>query len=299
MVQLMQRLLAGVLASAAVTGGTMAYTVRQPIDGASIFELDDLAAQLPRDTRFYRQTSWLNWDGTFSAIGETAPEGFSGQSETVAFDAYDAQGNRIASLSEPDGRLMVGLYEYDAQGNYLGGTVHLDHELQSDVRYSYTFDEQGRVLSQTSLYEGELLSTSETNYIPQADGTTRAELVSFDEKGSERSTETNVLDNENRIIHKELSLGGSVTTADYAYDEQDRMIRSVVESADGTITENIWTYADAADGSYTCRFESYENGVLRSRTEQQCDALGVPVYQAEYDAAGNLLLKITAEPLDL
>lgn len=122
----------------------MAYTVRQPIDGASIFELDDLAAQLPRDTRFYRQTSWLNWDGTFSAIGETAPEGFSGQSETVSFDAYDAQGNRIASLSEPDGRLMVSLYEYDAQGNYLGGTVHLDHELQSDVRYSYTFDGQGR-----------------------------------------------------------------------------------------------------------------------------------------------------------
>lgn len=299
MTKLFQRLLAGVLASAAVTGGTMAYTASQPIDGASIFELDDLAAQLPRDTRFYRQTSWLNWDGTFSAIGEAAPEGFSGQSETVAFDAYDAQGNRIASLSEPDGRLMVGLYEYDAQGNYLGGTVHLDHELQSDVRYSYTFDEQGRVLSQTSLYEGELLSTSETNYIPQADGTTRAELVSFDEKGSERSTETNVLDNKNRIIHKELSLGGSVTTADYAYDEQDRMTRSVVESADGTVTENIWTYADAADGSYTCRYESYENGVLRSRTEQQCDALGVPVYQAEYDAAGNLLLKMTAEPLDL
>ena len=299
MTKLFQRLLTGVLASAAVTGGTMAYTARQPIDGASIFELDDLAAQLPRDTRFYRQTSWLNWDGTFSAIGEAAPEGFSGQSETVSFDAYDAQGNRIASLSEPDGRLMVSLYEYDAQGNYPGGTVHLDHELLSEVRYSYTFDEQGRVLSQTSLCEGELLSTSETNYIPQADGTTRAELVSFDEKGSERSTETNVLDNENRIIHKELSLGGSVTTADYAYDEQDRLTRSVVESADGTVTENIWTYADAADGSYTCRFESYENGVLRSRTEQQCDALGVPVYQAEYDAAGNLLLKMTAEPLDL
>ena len=299
MAQLIRRLLAGVLMSAVVTGGTMAYTARQPIDGASIFDLDDLAAQLPRDTRFYRQTTWLNWDGTFSAIGEAAPEGFSGQSETVSFDAYDAQGNRIASLSEPDGRLMVGLYEYDAQGNYLGGTVHLDHELQSDVRYSYTFDEQGRVLSQTSLYEGELLSTSETTYIPQADGTTRAELVSFDEKGSERSTETNVLDNKNRIIHKELSLGGSVTTADYAYDEQDRLTRSVVESADGTVTENIWTYADAADGSYTCCFENYEDGVLRGRTEQQCDGLGIPVYQAEYDAAGNLLLKMTAEPLDL
>lgn len=299
MAQLIRRLLAGVLASAAVTDGTMAYTASQPIDGAYIFDLDDLAAQLPRDTRFYRQTTWLNWDGTFSAIGEAAPEGFSGQSETVSFDAYDAQGNRIASLSEPDGRLMVGLYEYDAQGNYLGGTVHLDHELMSEVRYSYTFDEQGRELSQTSLYEGELRSTSETSYIPQADGTTCAELVSFDEKGSERSTETNVLDNKNRIIHKELSLGGSVTTADYAYDEQDRLTRSVVESADGTVTENIWTYADAADGSYTCCFENYEDGVLRGRTEQQCDGLGIPVYQAEYDAAGNLLLKMTAEPLDL
>lgn len=107
MVQLMQRLLAGVLASAVVTGGTMAYTASQPIDGASIFELDDLAAQLPRDTRFYRQTSWLNWDGTFSAIGETAPEGFSGQSETVSFDAYDAQGEPDR-LSERAGRQAHG-----------------------------------------------------------------------------------------------------------------------------------------------------------------------------------------------
>ena len=299
MVQLMQRLLAGVLASAAVTGGTMAYTASQPIDGASIFELDDLAAQLPRDTRFYRQTSWLNWDGTFSAIGETAPEGFSGQSETVSFDAYDAQGNRIASLSEPDGRLMVGLYEYDAQGNYLGGTVHLDHELQSEVRYSYTFDEQGRVLSQTILHEGQPSGSAEVTYTPQADGTTLAEVVEYRADGEELSTQSRVLDSRNRIIHREISLGGSVTTADYAYDEQDRLTRSVVESADGSVTENIWTYADAADGSYTCRFESYENGVLRSRTEQQCDALGVPVYQAEYDAASNLLLKMTAEPLDL
>ena len=299
MAQLMQRLLACVLMSAAVTGGTMAYTASQPIDGASIFDLDDLAAQLPADTRYYRSTSRLDWDSAYAQMEKPAPEELSGQSETVSFDAYDAQGNRIASLSEPDGRLMVGLYEYDAQGNYLGGTVHLDHELMSEVRYSYTFDEQGRELSQTSLYEGELLSTSETSYIPQADGTTCAELVSFDEKGSERSTETNVLDNKNRIIHKELSLGGSVTTADYAYDEQDRLTRSVVESADGTVTENIWTYADAADGSYTCRFENYENGVLQGRTEQQCDGLGIPVYQAEYDAAGNLLLKMTAEPLDL
>ena len=295
MAQLMQRLLACVLMSAAVTGGTMAYTASQPIDGASIFDLDDLAAQMPADTRYYRSTSRLDWDSAYAQMGKPAPEELSGQSETVSFDAYDAQGNWIASLSEPDGRLMVGLYEYDAQGNYLGGTVHLDHELMSEVRYSYTFDEQGRELSQTSLYEGELLSTSETSYIPQADGTTCAELVSFDEKGSERSTETNVLDNKNRIIHKELSLGGSVTTADYAYDEQDRLTRSVVESTDGTVTENIWNYTDAADGSYTCRYESYENDVLQGWTEQQADAFGVCVHQAEYNGTGQMIYETTAE----
>ena len=173
----MQRLLACVLMSAAVTGGTMAYTASQPIDGASIFDLDDLAAQLPADTRYYRSTSRLDWDSAYAQMGKPAPEELSGQSETVSFDAYDAQGNRIASLSEPDGRLMVGLYEYDAQGNYLGGTMHLDHELQSEVRYSYTFDEQGRVLSQTMLHNGEPSGSAEVSYIPQADGTTLSEVV--------------------------------------------------------------------------------------------------------------------------
>ena len=295
MAQLIRRLLAGVLASAAVTGGTMAYTASQPIDGASIFDLDDLAAQLPRDTRFYRQTTWLNWDGTFSAIGETAPEGFSGQSETVSFDAYDAQGNRIASLSEPDGRLMVGLYEYDAQGNYLGGTMHLDHELQSEVRYSYTFDEQGRVLSQTMLHNGEPSGSAEVSYIPQADGTRLSEVTEYRADGETLSSQTRVLDNKNRIIHTELSLGGSVTTADYDYDEQDRMTRSVVESTDGTVTENIWNYTDAADGSYTCRYESYENDVLQGWTEQQADAFGVCVHQAEYNGTGQMIYETTAE----
>ena len=72
---------------------------------------------------------------------------------------------------------MVGLYEYDAQGNYLGGTMHLDHELQSEVRYSYIFDEQGRVLSQTMLHNGEPSGSAEVSYIPQADGTTLSEVV--------------------------------------------------------------------------------------------------------------------------
>ena len=295
MTQLIHRLLAGVLASAVVTGGTMTYTASQPIDGASIFSLDDLVAQLPTDTRYYRSTSWLDWDGVYAQAENPASEELSGQSETVSVDAYDTQGNRIASLSETDGRLMVSLYEYDAQGNYLGGTMHVDHELQSEVRYTYTFDEQGRVLFQSMLHNGEPSGSTEVTYIPQADDTTLAEAVEYREDGEKLSAQTRVLDNKNRIIHTELSLGGSVMTADYTYDEQDRLTRSVVESTDGTVTENIWNYTDATDGSYSCRHESYENGVLRSRTEQQWDAFGVPVYQAEYDATGNLLSETTAE----
>ena len=295
MAQLMQRLLACVLMSAAVTGGTMAYTASQPIDGASIFDLDDLAAQLPADTRYYRSTSRLDWDSAYAQMGKPAPEELSGQSETVSSDAYDAQGNRIASLSEPDGRLMVGLYEYDAQGNYLGGTMHLDHELQSEVRYSYIFDEQGRVLSQTMLHNGEPSGSAEVSYIPQADGTRLSEVTEYRADGETLSSQTRVLDNKNRIIHTELSLGGSVTTADYDYDEQDRMTRSVVESTDGTVTENIWNYTDAADGSYTCRYESYENDVLQGWTEQQVDAFGVCVHQAEYNGTGQMIYETAAE----
>ena len=291
----MQRLLACVLMSAAVTGGTMTYTASQPIDGASIFDLDDLAAQLPADTRYYRSTSRFDWDSAYAQMGKPAPEELSGQSETVSFDAYDAQGNRIASLSEPDGRLMVGLYEYDAQGNYLGGTMHLDHELQSEVRYSYTFDEQGRVLSQTMLHNGEPSGSAEVSYIPQADGTRLSEVTEYRADGETLSSQTRVLDNKNRIIHTELSLGGSVTTADYDYDDQDRMTRSVVESTDGTVTENIWNYTDAADGSYTCRYESYENDVLQGWTEQQVDAFGVCVHQAEYSGTGQMIYETAAE----
>ena len=202
-------------------------------------------------------------------------------------------------LLEESGRLMVSLYEYDAQGNNLGGTIHIDHALQSDIRYTYTYDEQGRELSKTTLDHGEPSGSAEVTYTPQADGTTLAEVVEYRADGEVLSTQNRVLDSKNRMIHAELSLGNDATVADYTYDEQDRLTRSVVKSGDGDITENIWTYTDAADGSYTCRYENYENGALQSRTEQQCDALGVPVYQAEYDAVGNLLLKMTAEPLDL
>ena len=80
MAQLMQRLLACVLMSAAVTGGTMTYTASQPIDGASIFDLYDLAAQLPADTRYYRSTSRLDWDSAYAQMGKPAPEELSGQS---------------------------------------------------------------------------------------------------------------------------------------------------------------------------------------------------------------------------
>ena len=289
------RLLASVVLSAAVTGAAVGVGQSQPIDGAAVSTAADLAAQLPRDTRFYRQTTWLDWDGTSAALGESVPEELAGESETVSVVAYDPQGQMIAMMLEESGRLMVSLYEYDAQGNNLGGTTHIDHALQSDIRYTYTYDEQGRELSKTTLDKGEPSGSAEVAYTPQADGTTLAEVTEYRADGETLSSQTRVLDNKNRIIHTELSLGGSVTAADYDYDEQDRLTRSVVKSGDGDITENIWTYTDAADGSYTCRYENYENGALQSRTEQQFDAFGVPVHQVGYDANGNRITEVTSE----
>ena len=79
-------------------------------------------------------------------------------------------------------------------------------------------------------------------------------MVEYRADGEVLSTQSRVLDSKNRMIHAELSLGNDATVADYTYDEQDRLTRSVVKSGDGDITENIWTYTDAADGSYTCRY---------------------------------------------
>ena len=83
------RVLASVVLSAAVTGAAVGVGQSQPIDGAAVSTAADLAAQLPRDTRFYRQTTWLNWDGTSAALGESVPEELAGESETVSVVAYD------------------------------------------------------------------------------------------------------------------------------------------------------------------------------------------------------------------
>ena len=120
------------------------------------------------------------------------PEELAGESETVLVAAYDPQGQVIAMLLEESGRLMVSLYEYDAQGNNLGGTIHIDHALQSDIRYTYTYDEQGRELSKTTLDHGEPSGSAEVTYTPQTDGTTLAEVVEYRADGEVLSTQNRV-----------------------------------------------------------------------------------------------------------
>ena len=65
------------------------------------------------------------------------------------------------------------------------------------------------------------------------------------------------------------------------------------------IRDRNYSYTDAPDGSYLCRYESYENGNLDSSTEQQFDALGACIYQAEYNRVGEMIYEMTAQTMDI
>ena len=56
---------------------------------------------------------------------------------------------------------------------------------------------------------------------------------------------------------------------------------------------------DAPDGSYLCRYESYEGSMMASRTEQRFDALGACIYQAEYNRVGEMIYEMTAQTMDI
>lgn len=296
MKQIVRRLLVGVLLAAAVTGVTVAYQASvQPIDGTQIATLDDLRAALPRDTRYYNQTLRFNQAALREMTGGALPEnGGEEWSESVSYQAYDAEGRLIASFSDMDGKPMLSLREYDRVGNCVRGVMYLDSALLTET--TTAFDEAGREISAETRSEDEISTRSERIYEPQPDGTTRAAVTVYDADGAVVEQDAHILDDKNRIVHSEIQLGGYTAVADYAYDDKDRLIHSLVDNGDGRMSETILRYTDSAD-STACTYEQYENGVLQGRTEQRFDALGVCISQAEYNAEGVLASETIREPL--
>lgn len=290
-----KRLLIGVVMAAVITGATAAYqTAAQPVDGTQIATLDDLRAALPRDTQYYRETIRLNQEVLREMTGGALP-GDDGKewSETVTYAAYDPAGRIIASFADASGKLSLTLNEYDGAGNRVHGAMYQNGALSTEV--TTVFDEEGRETSSETRIGDETSTRSERTYEVQPDGTTRAAVTVYDEDDAVIEQDTHILDDKNRVIHSEISFQGYSAVADYSYDDQDRLIHSVVERDDER-RETAWQYTDSADGT-ACTYVQYQDGVLQSRIEQRLDEAGVCVYQAEYTVDGVLASETIREPI--
>ena len=291
-----KRLLTGVIMAAAITGATAAYqAAAQPLDGTQIATLDDLRAALPRDTQYYRETTRLNQEVLREITGGALP-GDDGKdwSETVTYAAYDPSGRVIAIFADTGSGTTLTLNQYDGAGNRVHGAMYQDGALSTEVET--VFDEEEREISSETRIGDETSTRSERTYEVQPDGTTRAAVTVYDEDDAVIEQDTHILDDKNRVIHSEISFQGYSAVAEYAYDDKDRLIHSVVER-DGERRETAWQYTDSADGT-ACSYVYYQNGVLQNRYEQQFDALGVCVYQAEYIADGVLASETICEAVE-
>ena len=303
MAQLIQRLLAGVILSAVVTGGTAAYVEAQP-GGVYATQFPGLAAfaeQLPDDTHFYRAVTRVSYN-TVMGMADGEPAESEALSESVGVQAYDGSGNLVGSFSPGAEAPTYSIHEYDENGNRVHSVRYHDGEPMLEIFLVY--DADGREISRETWISGALSSTVAFVYTPQPDGTTLLEATSCDETGEVEIAEVDrqTLDSKGRVVAAETYLNGSVELwmqAAYEYDDRDRLTRSVVTSSDGIPDGNIFIYTDAPDGSYTCTAEFTDDGVLTSRTEQQFDALGVCIHQAEYSPDGELAYEMLAEPLDM
>ena len=296
MTKMVQRVLIGIVMAVIATGATAAYQANaQPIDGTQITTLDDLRAALPRDTQYYRETTRLNQEVLREITGGGLP-GDDGKdwSETVTYAAYAPSGRVIAIFADTGSNTTLTLNKYDGAGNRVHGAMYLDGALSTEVET--VFDEEGREISSETRSGDGTSTRSERTYEVQPDGTTRATVTVYDEDDAVIEQDTHILDNKNRVIHSEISFNGYSTVADYSYDDKDRLIHSIVDDADGEKRETAWQYTDSADGT-ACSYVYYQNGVLQNRYEQQFDALGVCVYQAEYTADGVLASETICEAL--
>lgn len=297
MTKMMQRVLIGIVMAVIVTGLTAAYqAAAQPIDGTQIATLDDLQALLPANTRYYHQTLRLNQEVLREMTGGALP-GADGKnwSETVSYEAYDPAGRVIATFSDVGGKPMLGLREYDRAGNCVRGAMYLDGTLSTET--TTVFDEEAREISSETRSGDEISTISERTYEPQPDGTTHAVMTAYDENGAVMEQDTHILDDKNRVIHSEIVFGDYSAVVEYAYDDKDRLIHSVLDNSYGDKRNTTFQYTDSTNGT-ACTYEQYENGVLQSRIEQQFDENGVCIYQQEYTAEGILASETIRKPLE-
>ncbi len=294
MLQMIQHMIAGILASATIVGGggvTVTEIVTPPgsVDPQNPPGLAEFIEKVPDAARI-DCTVLLNRTG-----GEDGPY----WNESFGLSAYDADGNQIGRMSGsgafPEAKNSITLYEYDTDGNCTRMTDVIGDEVISES--VYTYDAQGRTASYASYQDGELEYTYEYTYAPQADGTLLCTRTTRDADG-DVTEGSYVTDRTGRPLHTEMQLADKTITTDITYDEKGRATLVVYDYGAAVPSETRYTYTDAADGSYTCTVELYDNGELLSRTEQKYDAFGILMHEEERNPDGELLREVTVHTLE-
>ena len=294
MAKLFQRLLAGVLASAAITGGTAAYVEAQPggVYHARLPGLEAFAEKVPDAVRFDLMIA----RGNGSALAESAGGALPGRGEWAEYLqvlAYDAAGNLVGNFFPDAEEPNYSIVEFDENGNRVHSAVYMGEELLTES--VWTYDANGRETSEQMWIDGALSSAETYTYTPQTDGTLLCSITTrWPQTG--QVTESSYLTNSTGQFLMSEEDGTRIT---WIYDHRGRPTSHVVSRDNQTQLHQNYSYTDAPDGSYLCRYESYENGNLDSRTEQRFDALGACIYQAEYNRVGEMIYEMTAQTMDI
>lgn len=297
MVQMIQQIIAGLLASAMTLGGsgTVTEVVAPPgsIDPENPPGLTEFIEKVPDAARIdctIIQTRTGGEDGL-------VPDG-PDWNESFGLTAYDADGRLLGhttgSANVPASAMSTTLYAYDAAGNSTRSSIYARDELISETVHIY--DAQGRDVSYTSYQNGVLDETSDYTYTPQADGTLLCTRVTHKADGT-TSESSYITDQTGNTLHTENQVGNKTITVDFTYDEKGRITLVVYDYGAAVPSETHYTYTDAADGSYTCTVELYDNGVLLSCNKQQYDAWGTCTSEEERNPQGELLRKATVYTL--
>ena len=295
MLQMIQHMISGILASATIVGGggvTVTEIVTPPgsVDPQNPPGLAEFIEKVPDAARI-DCTVIQNRTGGEDGLVPDGPY----WSEYFDLRAYDADGNQIGWMPGSGAFPDITLYEYDADGNRTRVTEYRGDEVISES--VYTYDAQGRTASYASYQDGELEYTDEHTYTPQADGTLLCTVTTLRADGT-TSENSYVTDAAGNPLHTELQLADRTITTDITYDEKGRATLVVYDYGAAVPSETRYTYTDAADGSYTCTVELYDNGELLSRTEQKYDAFGILMHEEERNPDGELLREVTVHTLE-
>ena len=298
MLQMIQHKIAGILASATIVGGggvTVTEIVTPPgsVDPQNPPGLAEFIEKVPDAARIDCTVIQNRTDGEDGLV----PDGDE-WNESYSLAAYDADGRLISAMlgnALPEEAMNIRFYEYDTDGNFTRVTDYVGDQIISET--AQTYDAQGREASHTSYRDGKLEYTVEYTYTPQKDGTLLCTRTTRDADG-DVTEGSYVTDRAGRPLHTEMQLADKTITTDITYDEKGRATLVVYDYGAAVPSETRYTYTDAADGSYTCTVELYDNGELLSRTEQEYDAWGILMHEEERNPDGELLREVTVHTLE-